>query len=286
MEFVIEDNILKKCSGEDTELVVPEGVIEIWGGAFKGCANLISISLPDSIKKVSKTAFDMEMFDENKRVVSNKKLICNLSPKLYTRLIKKTQQVGGQCIYRFPGQPDFITIKGVLYYYQGAEARITIPKDVTSIYDSAFYEHPDLDEITIPSNVKEIGRWAFYWCKKLRKVVFEDNSIRKIEEQSFMNCSNLKEVRLPEGIEIIGKNAFEGTENLKIINFPDSIGSFMFGAFCSSGLSEISFSKNVKYISEYSFKNMKNLSNKTVIIPKSCNVDKNAFDEDVIIVNE
>lgn len=279
MEFVIEEGILKKCVGEETELTIPDGVTVIQNEVFDDCKNLKSITLPDSIKEVYKYALRRDK-------LSNEKFICNLSPKLYVRLIKKTRTVGGQCIYRFPGQPDFIIVKGTLYYYQGTETKITIPENVSSIYDSTFYEDPDLEEVTIPSNVKEIGRWTFYWCRKLRKVIFEDNGIRKIEEQCFMNCSNLEEVRLPAGLEIVGHAAFEGTKSLKTINFPETVWSFMDTAFTDSGLSSISFSKNVKYIGSYSFKHLKNLSNKTITVPDSCNVDKNAFDEGVAIIED
>lgn len=285
MEFIIEDNILKKCTGDETELTVPNGITEIWGGAFKGCPNLTTITLPDSIKKVAKSAFNMEIFDENKKVVSNNKLTCNLSPKLYVRLVKKTQQIAGQCLYKFAGQPDFITVKGVLYTYQGTESKIRIPDDVTEIYMGAFYENAVIEEVTVPSSVKEMGKWAFYWCNNLKKVVFEDNGVQRIEEQCFMNCRKLEEVHLPEGLGVIMHAAFEGTASLKRVELPKTLWSVSDGAFSLSGLETIEVPEKMKNISGGAFKYSK-IEGGTIKVPAECNVAKDAFNDGVTVVKE
>lgn len=63
-------------------------------------------------------------------------------------------------------------------YFHIAEAtgNVTIPADksVTAIPAGMFYNDKELTEITIPANITTIGDYAFYGCTKLKKVTFVD----------------------------------------------------------------------------------------------------------------
>ena len=56
--FVIENGVLKKYSGNDTEVVIPDGVKSIGIAAFKGDTNLTSVTIPDSVTYIEEPAFE------------------------------------------------------------------------------------------------------------------------------------------------------------------------------------------------------------------------------------
>ena len=54
----IADGVLKECMDKDVEtVVIPEGVTEIGGCAFKGCESLASVEIPSSVTVISAGAF-------------------------------------------------------------------------------------------------------------------------------------------------------------------------------------------------------------------------------------
>ena len=61
------------------------------------------------------------------------------------------------------------------------------------------YINMNLQEITIPKNVKNIGFAAFMGCTGLENVVFEDNSdLTSIGFYSFTGCSSLRTINLED----------------------------------------------------------------------------------------
>ena len=57
-DFIIENGVLKKYVGPGGDVVIPEGVTEIGGSAFRHCGELYSISFPDSVAKIGNCAFE------------------------------------------------------------------------------------------------------------------------------------------------------------------------------------------------------------------------------------
>ncbi len=51
-DFEINNGILEKYNGNDTEVIVPDGVKEIALFAFKNCSSLTSIGLPESLEYI------------------------------------------------------------------------------------------------------------------------------------------------------------------------------------------------------------------------------------------
>lgn len=56
-DFVIEDGVLMKYRGSGGDVVIPEGVTEIYLEAFRGCWRLKSISIPSSVTTIGNYAF-------------------------------------------------------------------------------------------------------------------------------------------------------------------------------------------------------------------------------------
>lgn len=127
---------------------------------------------------------------------------------------------------------------------------------IQRIPDLAFDGCHNLEEVKLPSTVKEIGKLAFKGCRKLNRIdlpdtitdigneVFRESGIEKIvipngvieiSDNCFYDCKKLCSVSLPEGLKAIGNGAFSNCKSLKGIALPSSleeIGSYAF-ALCS-----------------------------------------------------
>lgn len=71
---------------------------------------------------------------------------------------------------------------------------ITLPKDLTSIAESAFWECSGLTSITIPSSVSSISHHAFAYCYGLTSLTLSSN-ITSISKVAFVDCNQLQDVR-------------------------------------------------------------------------------------------
>ena len=94
--------------------------------------------------------------------------------------------------------------------------------------------------ITVPdqidgNTVNKIGESAFQECSSLVNVTIPD-SVVIIGESAFQECSSLVNVTIPDSVVIIGKDAFYycvGLENINISGSVTTIGDFSF-AYCTS----------------------------------------------------
>lgn len=106
--------------------------------------------------------------------------------------------------------------------YTGSHTDVKIPhiinnRIVTEIKDHAF-ERSEINSITIPNTIIEIGSHAFILCESLYTVIFEDNSVlQTIGESAFAMCTQLHSIELPESLVNIGRQAFGGCSNLEIV---------------------------------------------------------------------
>ena len=74
-------------------------------------------------------------------------------------------------------------------------------------------------EVTIPDNVKSIGDRAFYMCAGLTSVTIP-NSVTNIGEEAFWGCSNLLNIEIPNSVKGIGAGAFANCANLESMTLP------------------------------------------------------------------
>lgn len=56
-DFTIENGVLTEYSGTGGNVVIPEGVTNIWDGVFYDCADLTSVTIPDSVTGIGDGAF-------------------------------------------------------------------------------------------------------------------------------------------------------------------------------------------------------------------------------------
>lgn len=180
-------------------------------------------------------------------------------------------------------------------------------KPVTSIADRAFYAKSALTSITISSNIRTIGRYAFTGCSNLKAVTFEGN-VQSIGDYAFQSCSALEEITLPDSVTEVGNYTFRYCRHLKSVHLgantttigaeafmqctqlasielPDAvtyIGQSAFG-YCES-LTEVALGRSVLEIGKSAFMSASNL--KTVTFNNGLKViGENAFEKCVSLTS-
>ena len=119
--------------------------------------------------------------------------------------------------------------------YNGPGGHVLIPEGVTSIEGGAFSSGSGLISLTIPGSVTNIGGAAFYDCRTLKSVTFQEgtaNSPLSIGEQAFWKCSSLESVTFPDRPMNIGWVAFADCTSLKEVTIPNGSVSIGDTAFC------------------------------------------------------
>ncbi len=99
---------------------------------------------------------------------------------------------------------------------------ITMPDNITTIEEGAFYWCRGLTDIKIPDSVTTIGKGAFYACSYLECVTM-GNGVTTIEEAAFSGCIALKNITLSSSLTSIGTGAFYWCSTLTTITIPDGV---------------------------------------------------------------
>ena len=198
-----------KYCAQLTSVTIPNSVTEIGNLAFGGCSSLTSITIPNSVKKIGSYAF----------------IKCS------------------------------------------ALTTITIPNSVTTIEDNAFVYCSSLTSVTIPNSVTSVGWAAFYGCTSLTSVRIP-NSVKSIGVRAFGYCSSLTSVTIPNSVTSIGDKAFDACKSLTSVTIPNSVTHIISGTFknCSS-LTSITIPNSVTHIGDHAFKGCSSLT--SITIPSS-----------------
>ena len=208
------------CTGL-TRIEIPNNVTSIGYEAFRGCTGLTSVEIPNSVTSIGDEAFYGCTGFTSIEI-----------PNSVTSI----------------GERAFRGCSGL--------SSVVIGNSVTSIGSYAFYDCTGLTSITIPNSVTSIGDDAFRNCSGLKEVHASDliawcgidfgsnyanplyyagnlnlnkelvtkltipDSVSKIKDYAFYNCSGLTSIEIPNSVTSIGDNAFDGCSGLKtVFNF-------------------------------------------------------------------
>lgn len=132
--------------------------------------------------------------------------------------------------------------------------------------------------VKINEGVTNIGSFAFYNCKSLKKITLP-TTLKSIGDSAFKNCTSLKTITLSNNIKTIGDNAFNSCTNLRTLVIPDNVREISFAAFenCQR-LQTITLSNRLTTISSRMFNGCKQL--KSITIPnRVTSIETCAFNE-------
>lgn len=214
----IQSLAFKGCTNL-ASVVVPNSVTSICDGAFTGCSNLSSVTIPNSVNSIGSGAFNA----------------CH------------------------------------------SLINVTIPNSVTNIGSSAFSSCSNLANLIIPNSVTTIGHSAFASCSSLTSVVIP-NTITSISINMFHGCSGLTSVEIGNKVTSIGNSAFALCSALTSIAIPHSVISIGEEAFSNCyNLPSIYIPNSVTSIGDKAFLNCHNLSSVKVDITSPLDISYNTF---------
>ncbi|MCL2860991.1 MAG: leucine-rich repeat domain-containing protein [Firmicutes bacterium] len=202
--------------------------------AFYGCINLRKIQLPFSLKTIGVDAFcgceELEHIDFPHELT-------NVYGGAFSALVDKDRGVhsaGLSCV-KFPESLKKLGLSAFkgsqnlreVSFEKGCRLEV-IEKDTfapVSVVRGGLSDIEKLDipsglrYITIPTSVKSIEERAFYDCKNLGVVEFEEGSqLQTIGKEAFFRCWLIKELKIPPLVENISEDAFMHWEaNQKIL---------------------------------------------------------------------
>lgn len=251
-------------------VMIPDSVTEIEEVAFRGCSNLVNITLSKNLKYMGWGAFGD----------------CIKVTKI--EIPKSLEQCGGSN-YGGPfaecsGLKTVIFENGTtkiasnLFENCIGLEEINIPDTVTVIGDSAFSECVNLSRVHIPDNVTKIEAVAFEGCSNLADVILSKN-LKYMGWGAFEDCTKITKIEIPKSLEECGSSAdygpFADCSGLKTVIFEKGITKISGSLFekCT-GLGEISIPDTVTAIGNYAFYKCSNLA--TVYIPNTVTVIENS----------
>lgn len=136
---------------------------------------------------------------------------------------------------------------------------------VTSIEDSAFYNCSKLKTVSIPKNVKTIGKRAFYKCTQfLGANFFSTGCLTTIGIGAFDGCQNMLEAQIPSNVTSIGERAFADCSALSRVTLGSSVATIGKAAFYGCKISSLVIPKSVVLIEDNAFGNCEKLEECTL----------------------
>jgi len=217
-DFIIENGILKRYTGVESNVNIPEGVTQISNYAFYLHSDLQSVIIPEGVTKIGESTF-----------AYCEKLQSVTLPQSMTE-IESDAFCGCRNLQSIEIPDGVIKIGKNVFDRCEALQSVTLPCGITQIEYSMFYGCKSLQCIVIPESVKEIGFNAFKHCSSLKNVIFP-NGLRYIGDGAFWGCSGLQNITIPDGEVELAQSVFADCKNLESVTIGKGVTAIPNDAF-------------------------------------------------------
>ena len=237
-----------------TSVTIGNSVTNIGNSAFSGCTSLTDIAIPDSVTSIGYGVFSYCTSLTSIIVDENNTAYKSIDGNLYTKDGKTLiQYATGKTDESFSIPAEVDTVGDEAFYGCTSLTSVTIGNSVTSIGECAFSDCTSLTSVTIPDSITSIGEQAFRDCTSLTSVTIPD-SVTSIGDRAFSDCTSLTSVTIPDSVTSIGYAAFFNCDSLTSITIPDSITSIGDDAFFScDSLTSITIPDSITSIGDDAF---------------------------------
>ena len=257
-----------------TELKIKEGCTEFnmqsvlynstdsEGDEFNNCSKLKKIVIPSSVKSINKIKYKTDQADACDMHVDTIEIV----PKdfdansLYALGSSLGKNITIESLMKL--LPDQITYKDHMYItkdhgllkYDGKDANVEIPEEITWIAPEAFYRNETLKNVKLPSKITTIEENTFYGCSELEAEVIPDQ-VTMIGKSAFDECTVLKSVTFGKSLKVIKDHAFASV-NIRNFTIPSGIQKIETGAFAGiNQIGTVTFEGSTKYVAADAFMN-------------------------------
>ena len=237
--------------------------------AFASSAHLESVTMPDTVTHIGNNAFDgcpkLKSIDLSKNVVFVGELAFEACDELELNEYDNALYLGSK------DAPYTVLIRAKDTEIESC----TVHGDTKIIYDYAFLECTEIDEIILPDGLLAVGCYAFEECydlfpnnshngayylgnagnpylvlvdtgakRELTELVIEPTT-KIIAPGAIEGCTALTEINIPESVSFIGQYAFEGCTSLSDIAFESESWTIIDGERTYAPLSHASTDEDI-----------------------------------------
>lgn len=229
-DFECDGNVLVRYTGTGSVVSVPGNIKEIGNEAFFGNPYVRRVKLPGALEKIGQASFaycsrlEKISIPDSVIQVDSGAFACDLSLK-YVKFGKDMQELGNGVFagctnlenVKFKDNVHFNVSQSAIFDKTGEVLYQYLPGCVNTVYN-------------IPDEVKQVRKYAFWGCDKLKNVSLSSN-MSVISGYSFSNCTSLENVHIPYSVNLIDVKAFEDCISLEEVYLPPSISKISDSAF-------------------------------------------------------
>ena len=266
--FEFSSGVITSYIGEDSDVIIPPeicgiAVTTIGNSAFYECTDLTSVTILENVTSIESSAFYNCDRLASLTIGNNVTNIGKFAFKNCTNLEK---------IYWNATNVNDLDASSLVFENVGTErdgVNIVFSDNVIKIPANLFYGthqpyaidyiYPNIKNVVIGANVKNIGNNAFSGCNKLKDISIPNN-VTDIGNSAFSRCSELERLTIGQNVQNVGSAAFSGCVMLssltwnaiKTNDFAHNNNIFSNVGKNGDGLNVV-FGEQVEYVPNYFF---------------------------------